>query len=120
INAPALKEGIDAIFYSMPLVGSAMRKGGMAVATRALGDLMEAGVSMSQAIPVAARVTGSTFLGKKLAGMLSPALEGQQLSVALRQTGLLDAVFLAILMTGEESGTVGQALLKVSEHLEKD
>lgn len=117
---PGLRTGASAFMLGLPLLGRVVRDGALLRALRALGDLLEAGVSTGRALQIASRASGQAALGARLARAEALLDEGRTLSGALAGTGAIPPTVMQMIAVGEETGTMGTSLRKAADLLQID
>ena len=105
---------------SVPLVGRIMSGLIQGQLFRTLGMLIEARISLLDALDLSRATTrNSRFQG--LFGRMEDAIAGgNTLSDALESSGLIDPAICQAVRTGEESGNLGQALTYAADVLDED
>jgi type II secretory pathway component PulF len=101
---------LDAAKSFVPVVGTASRRLALARWARAVVGLYDAGMSMTQALPVAADTCGNELLRQRVYRMLPMVESGQPLSQAMASVGGFPSAMVALLRTGEESGQISKML----------
>lgn len=115
-----LRVTVDAFVLALPLVGRVVRDGSLVQALRALGDLLEAGVPTAQALQIAARAAGNAAVGHRLVRIEDLLDDGESLSSAMAQTGVMPPTVMQMVVAGEASGTLGASLKKAANLLQID
>ncbi len=83
--------------------------------SKTLSTLISSGVSIIDAVEMAARATGSRRLMKKVPVMVDILKNGGTLKSAMEKTKFFPQLLVEMVGTGEETGRVDEMLLKVSE-----
>lgn len=103
-----------------PVVGRIMRDLATARLLRGLGLLLEAKVTLLDAL----HLVGESMSHPAYAALLDSAREdiseGEQLAVALARDGLVDASICQAIASGERSGQLGVVLSQLAKHLDED
>lgn len=87
---------------------------------RYLGIMTESGVPLEKSIATIHSQTRSTAMHRALHIMLADAAAGEFLSTSLKKMPhLFDALIIQLVGVGEESGTLTQTFLHISEYLDK-
>ena len=101
---------LDSVEEYLPVYGGVMEKLAVARFGRALEGLYASGVSLTEALPVAADACGNEPLRRRICQMVPRVDQGQPLSTAMREVGGFPAAFLNMVATGEESGELSKML----------
>jgi type IV pilus assembly protein PilC len=83
---------------------------------RSLSLLLSAGVYVPVAIERSAAVTANPYIEKDLLKTIAPVKEGKSLVEAFRHTKYLTSTAREMLLVGEESGKLDEALRKVADY----
>jgi type IV pilus assembly protein PilC len=102
----------------VPLLGPIWRALTCIRFARVLGLLWEAGLAPADALETAGTATGNPLLCARIGQHQEQLRNGVLLSEVLRATGPFPAEGLALVRTGETSGTLPQALAKVAEYMQ--
>lgn len=113
-----LRAVLDRAKVSIPVAGGLFRKLAIARFTRAMAELLGAGVPVGDAVELSADAAGNRHITARLGGVPAMVREGVPLSQALIATGQFPPQVVQMLITGEETGTADQMLAKVSEYYE--
>lgn len=111
--APAVRQRLDATLLRLPLVGGPIERANLCNFVEHLAILLEAGVPMFDALPLAQATMGNTALRADHAHVLARIRRGATLAEALSEAtylgrdGLLDAV-----TAGEHGGRLPEALFR--------
>lgn len=83
--------------------------------SKTLATLISSGVSVTEAVDMAARSTGSHRLIKKVPIMVDTLKNGGTMKIAMEKTKFFPQLLVEMVGTGEESGRVDEMLSKVAE-----
>jgi len=108
------------LWLHVPVVGSMVHKALLTRCLRTLGTLIEAGVSMLDAVAVTRNVVGNCYFERMWDRVGDRLQRGDQLSAPLRGSPLVPRYVSQMIHAGERSGTLGQVMGKVGEFLEED
>jgi len=111
---------VETIQFGFPVIGTIARKAGAARLARLLGMLLGCGVSLHSAIPIVSQATSSARFRASAEALRRSLFEGSSISPALESSGLYDSFFIQLVRVGEETGTVGEMLLRIAEYYELD
>ena len=98
-----------------PGVGPLVRASVVARWAHTLSALLEAGVPLTEALPVAGRATGHPVYERINEHLQRRVAQGGRLSEGMAHTGRFPDMLVQLCATGEESGTLGLLLGKAAE-----
>jgi len=105
-RSPAAVALRDRLLLRLPLVGSMAAKSCHARFTRMLAMTYAAGLPLVDALGAAAGATGNAVYHAAIYTVRDKVSDGQQLHVAVRDTGLFPSLIVQMVAIGEESGTL--------------
>ena len=106
---------LDARKLRAPLVGGIVFKSIMTRAFRTFGTLVQAGVSMLDALEMSAGVADNVIVGEAFETMRERAQNGVMLSVTLKEQKLFPVMVSHMVAVGEETGEIEEVLMKVAD-----
>ena len=119
---PRIGDTVDRIRLGVPVLGRLVRKAAIARATQTLASLISSGVSLLDALDLAARTSGSKRYERALTRTKERIGEGSTLAAALAETGEFPELMVQLVAVGEESGSLSSVLehyaAEASEELE--
>jgi len=110
----------DAVIYSLPGIGGAVRMISVARFARALSSLYAAGVGIPEAIRFSAAATGNEFLARRMMSAIPAIMGGQGIAASLAATRVFPAMVVSMLQTGEQTGGLDMTMDKVAEYYEAE
>lgn len=111
---------LDTRKLRLPLVGRFIRLSEMTKFLRTLAALLESGVVIVTALDAAGRVLDNQVFREAIAGVRKAVADGENLSTAMRATGLFPENVVSMLAVGEETGRPADALVKVVRQYERE
>jgi type II secretory pathway component PulF len=87
---------------------------------RALDGLYGSGMTLAEAIPVAADACGNELVRRRVRRMAPMMAGGMPLSEAMRAVGGFPAAFVNMIATGEEGGQLSQMLANAADYYENE
>lgn len=111
---------LESLQLGLPIVGPIAKRASAARISRLLGMLLSCGVSLHAALPILGEATQSPRFRASLEALQRAVFAGSALSPALESSGLYDMFFIQLVRAGEETGTVGEMLLRIAEQYEFD
>ncbi|MFQ3573916.1 MAG: type II secretion system F family protein [Thermodesulfovibrionales bacterium] len=117
INLETGKRRWDAI--KLRLFGDVIRNLETARFCRTLGTLLKSGVPLIQALQNAKDITNNSIISDAIEKIAKDVKEGKGLSGPLAATGVFPRLALSMIKVGEESGSLEDMLLRISNTYEK-
>jgi type IV pilus assembly protein PilC len=103
-----------------PLVGPLVRDAAVARWAYTLSVLVQAGVPLTEALPVAGRASGHSIYERINEHLRRRVAQGGRLSDGMAHTGRFPPMLVQLCATAEESGTLGLLLGKAAELLSEE
>lgn len=103
----------------VPIFGGLQKEGILALFTRTLGILMKSGVSILKALRITAKTLGNNIYQEEIVKASTQVEKGVSLTVPLQGTGLFPGIFLQLVSSGEETGTIDESLLKLADYFDE-
>ena len=104
----------------LPLLGRVMVDLEMCKYIRTLAILISNHVEIIRTVRISGRIISNPVIARAFDGIDRKLKSGDKLSGAFRDNPFLPASLTPMLRVGEESGTVGEMLVKIAENLEND
>ena len=104
----------DAKLLALPLLGELIRKYEVTRFSRSMGTLLGGGVSIVQAVRIAAQTVANSPLRQALEGVAPFIKKGGRMADALTETGLFTPLALNMVRLGEETGRLDTMLLELA------
>lgn len=111
---PAGRRRIDRWVLASPRLGEVVRNVEVTRYTRTLGTLLGNGVSMLNAVAIAADSLGNTAVRDALGALQHRVKKGEGLAAPLEETGVVPTRAVQLVRVGEESGQLEAMLLKIA------
>lgn len=117
---PSMRHRMDIGKAHLPLLGPIIIARELSVFSRTVGMLVEAGVSLTQAIPLA--ISGCKNLSMKRAFEAGEEslVSGHGLTAGFRGHTVLPKMWVELVMIGEESNTLGQSMNEMADAYQKE
>jgi len=113
-NWPLAKH-VDRVYLALPWIGSIERRRSVGRWAAAFSMLWEAGMSQAEALELSAPAAANRAVVFDLWGMVPGAREGRPLSQLLASSRAVPPELAHVVVTGERSGALGDALRRLSE-----
>lgn len=112
---------LDRVFLKIPVIGpQILHKSAVARFARTLSTMSAAGVPLVEALTSVAGASGNAVYADAILEMREQVATGQQLQLAMRQTGLFPHMVIQMVAIGEESGAIDSMLAKVADFYEEE
>jgi type IV pilus assembly protein PilC len=117
---PSGRMMIDSLILKLPLLGSLMRRIGVARFTRTLGTLITSGVAMLEALEITAHTSGNAVIEKAILEVRKAIEGGRTIVDPLRETGVFPNMVVQMIGVGEQTGALDAMLQKVADFYEDE
>lgn len=114
------REFLDKLSLKIPIFGSILTKSAIARFARTLATMFAAGVNLVEALSSVAGATGNIIYEQATLRMRDQVSTGQQLNLAMSQTGLFPHVVVQMIAIGEEAGSIDSMSSKVADFYEEE
>jgi type IV pilus assembly protein PilC len=114
------RERLDRFALKVPVIGDIMTKASIARFSRTLQTMFAAGVPLVEALDSVAGATGNIVFEQAVKKMQEQVSTGQQLNLAMAQTGLFPNMVVQMIAIGEESGSIDAMASKVADFFEAE
>ena len=119
LKTKTVKLAFDKLCLRVPVAGGLIIRTQLAQLMRTLGILLSHGVNMLSAL----RITGGTLSNKFIADQVHKACDGvskgERLHECFSEKGVFPVTVLGVMAVGQESGSLPQMLLRLSEQYEQ-
>lgn len=119
-DAKIIRRKIDKIKITMPVFGTINRKAAVSKFIRTLGDMLESGVAIAEAIKTAKDVSGNFIIAEVAENIYNSINKGQKLSEVFEEQELIPAAVVQMVSAGEASGSLPEMLRKSAIALDRD
>jgi len=110
----------DRIFLKVPLFGELIQKSSVAKLSRTLSTLLSSGVSVMDALDIAARTAGNVVIEGALVRSKDSVMTGRPLAAPLQKEPAIPDMVSQMIAIGEQSGTLDTMLGKIADFYEDD
>jgi len=114
------RQAWDWLKISLPVLGSAMRKVIISRTIRTLGVMVQSGISMLDALRLAADVSGNRHYERLWLRVLDEVTNGAEIHAALAGSPLLPSTLVQMIRSGEETGKLDKVLARVSDYYDQE
>ncbi len=119
-KTPSGRYQIDAILLKAPGIGVLQTKSAVARFTRTLGTLLNAGVSIIDALQVTGKTSGNKVVESGVLKTVDSISGGNTISEPLKETGIFPPMVVQMVSVGEKTGGLPDMLLRVSDFFDEE
>lgn len=112
---PKVRLILDNLKLHIPVMGQLLRKIAISRFSRTFGTLLSSGVPILQALMVSKDTAGNEVISHSIVKVHNSVREGETVAKPLLGTGIFPAMAVNMISVGEETGSLDQMLLKVSD-----
>jgi general secretion pathway protein F len=120
LSRPGGKAWLDRVILGVPQIGVLIRHIETVRFSRSLGALIEGGVPLPNALALARRTVGNRHMNAGIGEVADIVRQGGGLAAPLAERGVLPAMALSFIRTGEETSQLGPMLARLSAVLDRD
>ncbi|PWU20789.1 MAG: type II secretion system F family protein [Bdellovibrio sp.] len=110
----------DRILIRSPIFGDLIQKSSVAKMSRTLSTLLSSGVSVVDALDIAAKTAGNVVIEDALVRSKEAVISGRPLAAPLAKEPMIPEMVTQMITIGEKSGTLDQMLGKIADFYEDD
>lgn len=111
---------IDYTKLHMPLFGSMFMKSAIARFTRTLGELMDSGVPVLQALTIVGETSGNAVVEQAVHVVHDAVKEGENIAPTLASTGIFPPMVVSMVEVGEETGELPSMLRRIADNFDDE
>lgn len=111
---------LDRLKLKLPVVGELIRKIALSRFAHHLGLLLEGGIGISDALLTVERVVGNRVISETIREVREEIQRGSTFTAALQRSGEFPPMALRMIAIGESTGTLTEALAKVSQYYDQE
>ncbi len=119
-NIKGVREAYDTVKTTIPALGTIVKGFALARFMRTFSALYKSGFTMSSALSIAGDSAGNVLLRNAAHNAVDHAEHGGLVSDALAKSGMVPAMALNMMRTGESSGNMEDMLNKAADHYEEE
>ncbi len=109
----------DNFTLKMPIFGPLLKILIMSRFARIMSIMVKSGVPILDVLDTVSRAVGNAVISSALSAVKNGVQQGRPIAEPMRISGVFSPMVLQMVAVGEESGTLDDLLLKVSEHYDK-
>lgn len=111
---------IDLGKLKTPLFGNLFMKSAIARFTRTLGELMDSGVPVLQALTIVGETSGNAVIEKSVRTIHDAVKEGENIAPTLASTSIFPPMVVSMVEVGEETGELPQMLRRIADNFDDE
>jgi type IV pilus assembly protein PilC len=111
---------LDFAKLHMPLFGHMFLKSSIARFTRTLGELMDSGVPVLQALTIVGETSGNAVVESAVHVVHDAVKEGENIAPTLASTGIFPPMVISMVEVGEETGELPQMLRRIADNFDDE
>ncbi|MDH4032374.1 MAG: type II secretion system F family protein [candidate division Zixibacteria bacterium] len=120
VSSDRLKQHWHRLLVHLPLVKKLVSKIVAARFCRTIGSLLTSGVDIIQALQIASRTTGNSYVHAQLMTSVTQLAEGKPFTQAIASAGVFPRAMLRLTVSGEKTGRLGEMLERTADYYEKE
>ena len=111
---------LDKMKVKLPKVGKLMRMIYTARFARSLATLYEGGIQVVDAMQMCTAIVGNAYVSERMEDAIYRVKKGESISKAMSSTDVFDPMLTSMIFVGEESGVLGEVLLRVADYFDEE
>ena len=120
LKVPKLRFRYDSLLLKVRKVGDLLTKTAVARFGRTLGTLLNAGVSIIEALQVTAKTAGNMAVEKAILRIAQSIAGGKPIVEPMKEVGIFPPMVIQMTGVGETTGNLGGMLLKVADFYDEE
>jgi type IV pilus assembly protein PilC len=120
LKVPKLRYYFDRFMLGAPAFGDLVTKSSVARFSRTLGTLMNAGVSIIDALQVTAKTAGNLAVEKSILNIATAISGGRPIADPMKDAKIFPPMVIQMTAVGERTGNLGTMLLKVADFYDEE
>ena len=120
IKLPATRQRIESVAFKLPLVGGILLKNHVARFCRTLGTLLQAQVSLIDALEVTQKIITNEELRKDIREIVKQVKQGKAIAEPVIESSIFPPMVSQMIAVGEETSELDSMLLKVADYYERE
>jgi len=119
-RAPSIRRRAERYSFKLPFLGDIILKNHVARVCRTLGTLLQAEVSLVDALVVTQKIVSTAGIHEEIGQILKHVKQGRTVAEPLIDSRLFPPMVAQMIAVGEETSELDAMLLKVAEYYEKE
>ena len=105
----------DRLALRIPVLGTVIRKSGVARFTRTLGTLIGSGVPILQGLEITSRTAGNKVIQQAIEATSRSISQGDTIAGPLKESGVFPPMVVQMIGIGEQTGALDEMLAKIAD-----
>jgi len=106
---------IDTFLLKLPILGTVILKGAVAMFTRTLGTLTASGVPIIDGLEITAKTSGSKVIENAIFKTRDSISQGNTIADPLKESGVFPPMVVQMVSVGEQTGALDEMLEKIAD-----
>ncbi len=119
-KSPQGKKFFAVLFLRLPLIGTLIRKNGVARFTRTLATMLQSGIGIIESLDIAGSTIGNWVMESTVEKAKKVVLEGKSMTVAFAKDPNYPEMVVQMIAVGEQTGAMDSMLGKVADFYEEE
>jgi len=120
MKVPKIRREFDRLKLKAPLFGDLETKSSVSRFSRTLGTLLNAGVSIIDALHVTAKTSGNMMVEESIIKIATAISGGKPIAEPMKDAGIFPPMVVQMTSVGERTGGLGNMLLKVADFYDEE
>lgn len=120
LKVPQLRHKFDTFKLKAPMFGDLETKSSVARFARTLGTLLNAGVSIIDALHVTAKTAGNMKVEESIIRIATSISGGKPIAEPMKDAGIFPPMVIQMTSVGERTGGLGTMLIKVADFYDEE
>ncbi|MCL1832524.1 MAG: type II secretion system F family protein [Oscillospiraceae bacterium] len=120
IKTPNIRFKLDKLMLVMPKAGPLVATVYTARFARTMSNLFASGLQMVECIEKSEQTLGNMYITERFKEVIENVKRGEPLSQALVKIGVFNPIFTAMVLVGEESGSLDTILSKTADYYDEE
>jgi len=119
-KTPSLRFKLDKLMLVAPKAGPLVATIYTARFARTMSNLFASGLQMVECIEKSVQTLGNSYISERFKEVVENVKRGEPLSQALVKIGVFNPIFTAMVLVGEESGSLDSILAKTADYYDEE
>jgi len=120
LNTPSTRFKFDSAILKLPKAGALLTTIYTARFARTMANLFASGLQMVESIEKSVATLGNTYIIERFKEVVENVKRGEPLSQALMKISVFSPIFVAMVVVGEESGSLDNILSKTADYYDEE
>jgi type IV pilus assembly protein PilC len=120
IKTPSVRFKLDKLMLVAPKAGPLIATVYTARFARTMSNLFASGLQMVECIEKSVQTLGNSYITERFKEVIENVKRGEPLSQALVKIGVFNPIFTAMVLVGEESGSLDTILAKTADYYDEE